>query len=40
MVVTTLSTVMPPPPCDKKLGIAERAYRPNAKKWKSQNIYL
>jgi len=38
MVVMTLSTVMPPPTCDKKLAIAERAY--NAKKWKSQRIYL
>jgi len=38
MVITTPSTIMPTPMCDKKLAIAERAY--NAKKWKSQRIYL
>jgi len=30
MVVTTQSTVRPPPTCDKKLAIADRAY--NVKK--------
>jgi len=26
MAVTTASTIMPPPTCDKKLAIAETAY--------------